>query len=181
MDYIYDEIGLRRDYMAYFSKDGKSALLYDGGGFITDYETMKAFAERLNYYLSNTTKEKHDKGRYEAIIESLKPKPHTRAVKEKKHKPGVVYFIGDDRGNCKIGISRQFKSRVNYYLKQPYNPNIHRTIDVSDVTAAEKVFHEMFKSSRVNGEWFALDEKDIAFIKSDECLNMLREKGLLAA
>lgn len=83
-----------------------------------------------------------------------------------------IYLILDkDSGNHKIGSSVNPKRRFLEMCNQ-INPAItlgkrdYSLVYVSDITerTTEKALHNNFKSKKISGEWFSLNENDIQFI-----------------
>jgi hypothetical protein len=81
---------------------------------------------------------------------------------------GYVYFFQEDIGNTvKIGKSHDPNERFEkFYVKMPFNlTKIHR-IETDDMLKTEQLFHDLFKFKRRNGEWFALHDSEIEWIKN---------------
>jgi hypothetical protein len=89
-----------------------------------------------------------------------------RKYHPRKQGLGEVYFIqvGDF---YKIGATRDLYSRL--HTIQVCNPTecilIHR-VKTSNMRLTEKLFKNHFGKLNVRGEWFALSDSDITYIKS---------------
>lgn len=88
------------------------------------------------------------------------PKPYVPA----KAKHGYVYLISGN-GSYKIGKSLDPQKRLKE-LKLPFPAEIIHTIESNDYTRAEQHFHWKFAEKQINGEWFALLDTDIEYMKS---------------
>lgn len=81
---------------------------------------------------------------------------------------GYVYFIKEDyAGRIKIGKTRDINQRMDTFnVKLPFNVELIHVIESANYHYTEKLFHVLFDSKRVNGEWFNLNENDISWVKS---------------
>jgi hypothetical protein len=71
---------------------------------------------------------------------------------------GGVYLC-ESNGRYKIGVSNQPAKRVEAMnVSSPYPVRLLHTFPADDPVSAEKELHEMFRSYRVHGEWFELNE-----------------------
>jgi len=89
------------------------------------------------------------------------------APKTKKQSTnGWIYILKGDR-YYKIGRSVNPYTRVEQFAPLlPFPVEIVHTFVVEDMHTAEKDLHERFADKRTNGEWFALDEADLEWVKS---------------
>ncbi len=82
-----------------------------------------------------------------------------------------VYLIsiGDENKQYKIGYTRrQVEQRVKEF--KTGNSNDFSIIDVFESkwgTKIEAYFHRKYKSKKINGEWFFLDEEEVKNFKED--------------
>lgn len=85
--------------------------------------------------------------------------------KEKgKPKPGFVYVMKDTIRNVhKIGYSKNPEQRER--TLQSEVPSIEKIAQYNGSTADEKALHIRFAEKRLRGEWFNLDESDLAQIE----------------
>lgn len=80
---------------------------------------------------------------------------------------GAVYFVQEkEKGRIKIGKASNINTKKFFPVKPPFEWELIHTIEHNEFSALETYFHKLFKSKRVNGEWFSLDSKDIEKIKS---------------
>lgn len=86
---------------------------------------------------------------------------------KKKIVPGVVYVLRADNGAYKIGMSTNPHGRfVNLTTALPFRVSVVLTINSKNPSRLERDLHARFKTARLNGEWFALQPEDIAFIRT---------------
>lgn len=80
--------------------------------------------------------------------------------------PGYVYLLkaeGPLEGYYKIGRTRNIPKRMGFIkLQLPCAVSLVHIESVPDTTLAEAFLHSFFADLRVNGEWFELQEEDIA-------------------
>ncbi len=77
------------------------------------------------------------------------------------NKPGFVYYIKNNVGLIKIGISASPEKRL-YRLKQRFEDDNMLMIEkkwVDDMGKMENLLHEYYKEYNINGEWFKIPEK----------------------
>ena len=71
-----------------------------------------------------------------------------------------IYFLHSDHG-VKIGKSKDPESRASELMTQmPFKVNKKEIFSVNEMEEAEKYLHIHFESSRLNGEWFDIDEEN---------------------
>lgn len=90
------------------------------------------------------------------------------AEAQSKNTSGYVYLIqGVNTPHFKIGKARQLKPRMDTFnVKLPMVIELICAIQTPDRHSLEGSLHSRFASKRVNGEWFALDAEDVAYIQS---------------
>jgi hypothetical protein len=80
---------------------------------------------------------------------------------------GFVYLLQSPTGAYKIGRAIDPEDRLRTFsVKLPFEVEYACLIRTSDMVALERELHQQFEEKRVNGEWFNLDENDVAYIKS---------------
>lgn len=79
---------------------------------------------------------------------------------------GIVYFVRRKDGIIKIGFSTDFESRLKALSFEHGNLEIIHLVKTNNAIVTETLFHNFYKSKRVEGEWFELNKNDIKFIKS---------------
>lgn len=78
---------------------------------------------------------------------------------------GVVYVLESAYG-YKIGRTRSMPDRMRVFgVQLPFMYKIPFCVWFDDCHAAERRFHNVFASKRINGEWFDLDESDLELIR----------------
>lgn len=78
---------------------------------------------------------------------------------------GYVYFIYSEYG-WKIGKAKHLNTRMRTFdVKLPFEWQLKHYIKSLNYHELEKRFHQMFEDTKINGEWFALNESDFEIIK----------------
>lgn len=77
---------------------------------------------------------------------------------------GFVYLVKMGE-HYKIGISIYPDVRLKEFTQLPHPLEKILAIRVRDYKYCEEELHKIFAKKRVRGEWFSLEEKDIAFVK----------------
>jgi len=79
---------------------------------------------------------------------------------------GYVYLIWSKHG-YKIGKAINVRNRTRLFeVKLPFPIEVEHYARFDDYTHAERSLHLHFDHKRLEGEWFALNDEDIAFIKT---------------
>ena len=80
--------------------------------------------------------------------------------------PGFVYLLGAPQGRYKIGKARHIPTRLTQLAPAlPFAVTLEHSIPCEDYTGAEQAMHSRFAPRHLHGEWFALTEEDVAWIK----------------
>jgi hypothetical protein len=81
--------------------------------------------------------------------------------------PGYVYFVQEYmNGTFKIGKTKHIEKRMNLFsVKLPFENKLVFLIKTGNHHQTEVAFHKHFTEKRVEGEWFALNKDDIAWVK----------------
>lgn len=88
---------------------------------------------------------------------------------------GYIYCLSDQQGHYKIGRTRQLQQRIkNLGTQPPFKIQLLFTHYVFNAALYERHLHQMFAKKRMNGEWFALDEKDLEVVKKGDWANIYR-------
>lgn len=149
--------------------------LYDQMGFLMTVEQMEELINGLREFIRKNGREiiqQHNKQLFDEY-DNRNSIPSPQPVK--KPQKGFIYFIRDDKGRVKIGKTKRMKERMGEYTKLPFEPELLYVLESNDYHAAETLIHEYYQEKRIRGEWFALTEKDIAFIKSGKLEAMIDE------
>jgi len=79
---------------------------------------------------------------------------------------GYVYFLQADNGLVKIGQTKILDKRIEQLaVSLPYKLQLILTIKSEQYTRLESHLHELYAEHRANGEWFALTDEDLNYIK----------------
>lgn len=82
-------------------------------------------------------------------------------------KHGYIYLLQSVTGAYKIGRSKDPDDRLKTFeVKLPFEVSYVCTVETADMYMLEKKLHQLFEHKRINGEWFSLNDKDIAAIKA---------------
>jgi hypothetical protein len=86
---------------------------------------------------------------------------------EKKLADGYVYLIGTSNQEYKIGWSLIPERRI-LSVQSPTRADkeMLHMFRCADVKRIERVLHDLYRCKRIQGEWFALTESDVEWIKS---------------
>ena len=81
--------------------------------------------------------------------------------------PGYIYVLSSNDTWFKIGKATVWVVRVVKQLKVqlPFPVVVRYAFKSEDCTRDETALHRRFKSKRLNGEWFSLDEGDLEHIR----------------
>lgn len=80
--------------------------------------------------------------------------------------PEFLYVLQAENDLYKIGISRKPLKRLQAINSGPVGIEMVWQKVFSDAPVIEKELHACFKDRRVRGEWFALEQEDLEYIKS---------------
>lgn len=141
----------------YRDLDGVSSVLTKDGEFMNRSDMQTLLKDVQKFYQGMSDNE------IERYIEYAK---NRRAAHAKaREKTGYVYLIKSYDDFYKIGQAINPRERLKG-LQLPYKPKLIHTIPVDDMDWSERYLHRKFSHKRVDGEWFVLDGKDVAYIKS---------------
>lgn len=132
------------------------ATLYDYLERFKPYIEISSMCRRAVERLKVDIPNYRGKGKYER----KEPAP-------KQKRAGYVYLLCNDKGHYKIGKSVDIANRQKTFgVLLPFDVEFIHVIKSDQYTKLELSLHEKFASKRINGEWFALNADDIAYIKS---------------
>jgi hypothetical protein len=78
-----------------------------------------------------------------------------------------IYLIKEENGRIKIGYSNDVESRLNSLKSSsPYDMEILYSARIPTAREVEATLHRLFGNKRKRGEWFDLDDRDVAEIRS---------------
>lgn len=93
-------------------------------------------------------------------------KPTKRNAK-KSTNPGYVYLLLAESGHYKIGRTSDPENRAKTFgVKLPFRVEYECVIKTNEMVGLEKELHKKFDAKRIDGEWFALSNDDVEYIKS---------------
>jgi len=87
-----------------------------------------------------------------------------RGKKKAMVSEGYIYIVRSGK-YCKIGKAKQPGPRLGEYTLLPQECTVLMCEKVGDYTAAERQLHLAFSDKRRRGEWFALNNLDVAEAK----------------
>lgn len=81
---------------------------------------------------------------------------------------GYVYLLNEINGeHWKIGKTKSPKDRLRTFnVKLPFRVEFDTLIKTDDRHSLESELHSRFASKRINGEWFALSQDDLEYIRN---------------
>ena len=122
---------------------------------------MEYTAHKLNEMLNNLNKKINES-------KELRKKLNYKPTYKKEEKEGFIYFIQNKSGNIKIGWSNSPHERLK--ILQTGSSDILYLIGcIRGTIKDEKKYHKIFKSLRINNEWFYSDDNLLQFIKERDC------------
>jgi hypothetical protein len=108
---------------------------------------------------------------YDSVITIVDYKELNSNPKEEKYvdddkAQGFIYIIKSEYG-YKIGLSKNIKDRLKLFgVQLPFPIEVVGYYKVGNMHKMELHIHNLYKSKRLNGEWFTLDEKDLVDIST---------------
>ena len=109
--------------------------------------------------------------KYDSVMSISEHKKLLSLPKEEKYLDdsgslGYIYIIKSEYG-YKIGLSKHIKDRLKLFgVKLPFPIEVVGYHKVGNMHKMELHIHKLYKSKRLNGEWFTLDEKDLVDIST---------------
>lgn len=96
--------------------------------------------------------------------------------------PGYVYFVQEYmNGSFKIGKTKNLEKRMNVFgVKLPFENKLIFLIKTGNHHQTEVAFHKHFSDKRLEGEWFALNKSDLAWIKAGKYTEEINKTILIA-
>lgn len=158
-------------------------IFYDGykkrTSIIDSFELIsidkaKQALQYLKNYIENNTQndiDKRNNQREHFYVEHFLPKKSNNRFEKK----GKVYLMHNTRSNeYKIGFTTK---HPNFRLREfkLVDPNVEYLFSFNSTMQQEKKLHNQFAQKRLRGEWFALNEDDINYIKKYVAENIYDE------
>lgn len=86
--------------------------------------------------------------------------------KKQQDKSGFVYLIKSERGDYKIGKSKNPEDRLKTFdIRLPFHIEYICTIKSNDMNKLEKELHAKYDHLRIDGEWFKLTSEEVDQIR----------------
>lgn len=128
----------------------------------TDYDqNYFSYEERLQIYNSQFASDDDKRYCFEHVPKAKSP------PKAPKPNPGYVYLIKNNEGHYKIGKSVNPNKRIESLgVVLPFPIEAVHLVYSDRMSKLEKELHERFGDKHIAGEWFALTDEDVNFIKS---------------
>ncbi|MGM0898600.1 MAG: GIY-YIG nuclease family protein [Bacillota bacterium] len=84
--------------------------------------------------------------------------------------PGYVYFVQEHmNGSFKIGKTKHVERYMNLFVvKLPFENKLIHLIKSGNHHQTKAAFHQHFKDKRLEGEWFALNQDEVAWLKAGQ-------------
>ena len=146
--------------VCYF-EDGSAAPCTPEGTAIEPDEWYHLLSMIDKFYSNNGSTEYISYGEWHRAKHTEK-----RTVVKKETRAGWVYIL-QAGPYFKIGYSKNVDKRIERLATlPPFDMELIHTIRTDNMDTLEKYLHERFDDKRKNGEWFELDEEDIAWLKT---------------
>ncbi|WP_211653456.1 GIY-YIG nuclease family protein [Planococcus alpniumensis] len=84
--------------------------------------------------------------------------------------PGYVYFVQEHmNGSFKIGKTKHVERYMNLFVvKLPFENKLIHLINSGNHHQTKAAFHKHFSDKRLEGEWFSLNQEDVAWLKAGD-------------
>lgn len=84
--------------------------------------------------------------------------------------PGYVYFVQEHmNGSFKIGKTKHVERYMNLFVvKLPFENKLIHLIKSGNHHQTKAAFHKHFNDKRLEGEWFSLNQDDVAWLKAGD-------------
>ncbi len=144
------------------STDRLSPILSDGTILSREqwYE-MKLAVDRFYYSISDAEVEKFNKSLSDAKESEKQSSENTR-----RHEVGFVYLVVGADCNYKIGKADDVDKRLSSHKSSNPSISLEWKIRVRNYHGCEMALHRYFDGKRIVGEWFALTEDDVGWLKA---------------
>lgn len=125
---------------------------------------LKTFYDKINpVVFDELARARDERDAAEAERRQQQPTP----PRPRQKRAGYVYLVKSSTGYYKIGLTSNPKDRKRTFsVKLPFEVEFECLIKTSDMVSLERELHGRFADRRVDGEWFDLSAKDVAYIKS---------------
>ena len=91
-------------------------------------------------------------------------KSYIQIIEEEAYKSAGVYVVNINETNkYKIGFTKNLKARLQAFRTAiPFKLNLIHYVETKHYVSLEKLIHSQFKNYRRKGEWFELNENELA-------------------
>ena len=156
----------------FFHADGSIAP-HDPMGLPWTREEWLGLREAIDAYFATNPDKQIEQARqafFARIDEPSWPQRAKPPVEKPNAKLGYLYLLhGEGTQWYKIGFSTMPDTRHKWLATQaPFPIAVVSCSQVDDMPSAERWWHREFADKRVNGEWFALDDSDVAYFVAIE-------------
>lgn len=160
----FTKLGTEKTYSALYKLMHRGLLLI--GGEWLSYFPVKFVPSSM--FAGVLFRNSDDCQRYEEWIKNTQSDPVITKTRRLPHdRGGFVYLLKSSTGSWKIGKTKYPDDRIyTFGVKLPFEVEYDHLIESDDMSSLEKSLHRQFKKKRINGEWFALDDNDVQYIKS---------------
>lgn len=157
-----ENVGSDVDDIVLQQKVDNGILLLDRMGFVVNKNQALAFAMDIIAGYRPFPQDALDDMNRVAIDKLRQPTPKQERVKSKKI--GFVYMIQRaDTNQFKIGYSSNVPNRLTAFgIALPFEVRLIASHRTDDSVETEAMWHKRFAGNRINGEWFALSEQEVA-------------------
>jgi hypothetical protein len=123
--------------------------------------TDSLIRQALHYWINRACIEHHEDGY--ALAEGIT----TDDTAPRQQGGGWIYVIGNrEYGWYKVGRTINLRQRLDTLLLLPFPLEIVTTLRTANPPQSERTLHKIFAESRINGEWFALSDTDLNWLRS---------------
>jgi len=165
---------------------GEHYFLTDERSFPLSYQRVKATSDFLNAFLEQFDERDIETAKRRVLAylypsmyyqlykeqppdEWLRPESsyHANEQPQSEKLPGKVYLLYAGQ-YYKIGLTtNKIETRIKDIQRNtPWPITVVKVVETDDCAGLEAELHERFKERRVAGEWFALEEDEVNYIKA---------------
>jgi hypothetical protein len=99
-------------------------------------------------------------------------------ITRKYYRAAGVYVLVAGNGLCKIGQTESLYKRVaSLWTMIPDEFEVYAFFPTESHTFAEEILHQLVRNRRVKGEWFALNDNDLAKVIGFYQFDLINEKA----
>lgn len=137
----------------------------DQGGSVFSRERWAEIREKTDSFYSQCSDKDIQQMEEQADERRRQRTTQWKRINTDKKSAGYVYLLHHD-GLYKIGMAEKLSRRLTQISPvMPHEVTLVHSIKTNDMIGLEAELHEQYASKRMNGEWFALNDKDVQAIK----------------